>query len=306
MNFQQLRFVHEAVRKGLNLTDVANVLHTSQSGVSKQIKNLEAELGFELFERRGKRLIHLTRAGEGALQIIQRILVESENLKRFSEQCADPDGGRLILAATHNHARYVLPDVIKKFTTAFPKLVIDLRQGVPKSVAMMVMNDTVDIGIAAESLDNFPDIVTFPYFTWTHAVVAREDHPLCQLGTVTLADIAQYPIITYTPEFSGRSQIDDAFKRVGVTPEICLTAMDTDVIKAYVSRGMGIGIVSELATRSLEPGLVALYTGGSLFAPCTTKLALKRGVVLRPYGYRLIEMCAPALTERVVKEAVLK
>jgi LysR family cys regulon transcriptional activator len=297
MNFQQLRYVREAVRRNLNLTEVANVLHTSQSGVSKQIKDLEDELGIDIFVRRGKRLTGLTDPGSGVLQLIERILLDTENLRRAASHYSSQEQGRLVLATTHTQARYALPKVIEQFRKAFPKVNLALRQGSPTQVAEMVLNGEADIGIATEALNRYPDITTFLSYSWHHVVAVRKDHPL--------EEITAYPIITYDREFSGRSHIDAAFDKAGLVPDIVLTAMDADVIKTYVEVGLGVGILAAMAVdpaRDLE--LVALDTHG-MFEPNTTRIGVRNGTYLRAYAYRLIEMFAPHLHEDEIRQRLI-
>lgn len=296
MNFQQLRYVREAVRNNLNLTEVAAVLYTSQSGVSKQIKDLEDELGIELFVRSGKRLSGLTRAGGGAVQIVRRILLETENLRRYASQYAGVDSGRLVIAATHTQARYTLPKVIEEFSGAFPKVALELHQGTPRQIATMISNGEADIGIASEALDNEKDVQAHHCFTWRHRVVVPSGHPLLARAPVTLDDIAAFPLITYNEQFTGRKCVDAAFAAADLVPDLRLTAMDADVIKTYVRRGLGIGIVAEMALEDIErDGLVVLATQGELFGSCTTMLAVRDGVFLPSFAYRFIEMFAPGL-----------
>ena len=302
MNFQQLKYVRAAVQNNLNLTEVANVLFTSQSGVSKQIKELETELGVEIFVRRGKRLVGITKAGEKVVAVIDNLLNEADNLKRLSQQFKQQDKGRLVIATTHNQARYALPQVLLRFIKLFPEVEIELRQGTPKYVVNCLLRGTADIGVATEALDEYPELETFSCFSWEHVAVVGKDHPLAQVEQPTLTDLARYPIITYNPEFSGRSQIDAAFEREGITPDIRLTAMDADVIKTYVQLGMGVGIVAEMAVsdRDSSVDLVTLPGSRHFFEPSTTKIAILRGALLRNFGYRLIELFAPHLDHTVL------
>ncbi|MCG1018717.1 MULTISPECIES: CysB family HTH-type transcriptional regulator [Burkholderiaceae] len=300
MNFQQLRFVREAVRQNMNLTEVANVLYTSQSGVSKQIKDLEDELGVDIFIRRGKRLTGLTEPGKAVHTLIERMLLDAENLRRVARQYADQDTGHLVVATTHTQARYSLPKVVHRFKAMYPKVHLALRQGSPHQIAQMVINGDADIGIATEGLDRYGEIVTFPGYSWHHTVVVRSEHPLATRPAVTLEDIADYPIITYDQDFTGRSHVDQAFVRAGVAPDVVLTAIDADVIKTYVELGLGVGIVAAMAyDPKRDSELVALDTQ-HLFEPSTTRVGLRKGAFLRAYAYRLIEMFAPHLTEAEV------
>jgi LysR family transcriptional regulator, cys regulon transcriptional activator len=299
MNFQQLRIVREAIRNDLNLTEVASVLYTAQSGVSKQIKDLEDELGVQLFVRRGKRLTGITEAGQGIVQLIDRILLETENLRRYSGHYANVDAGNLVIAATHNQARYILPKVVQQFTALYPKVQLELRQGTSQYVASMVVNGHAEIGVATEAVDNYADIVTFECFSWQHVAIVPKKHPLAGKAAVTLADIAAYPIVTYTANSPlGRPRIDAAFKQAGLVPDIRLMTADDDVIKAYVRLGLGVGIISSFCMEAADTdSLVALNLGAHVFQPCVTKIALRKGVLLRSYAYRLIEMVAPHLKE---------
>lgn len=298
MNFQQLRYVREAVRQNLNLTEAASVLYTSQSGVSKQIKDLEDELGVDVFVRRGKRLTGLTEPGRAVLQLIERILLDAENLRRVAQQFADQDHGRLVVATTHTQARYALPQVIKQFTKIYPKVHLALRQGSPRQIAQMVIDGEVDIGITTEAMDRFPDIVTFPCYSWHHVAVVPKDHVLVGREHVTLETLAEFPIITYDGEFTGRSHVDKAFADRGLVPDIVLTALDTDVIKTYVEVGLGVGIVAAMAVDPRKDQDLVVLDLDDPFEPNTTRIGLRRGAFLRAYAYRFIEMLAPALKEQ--------
>ncbi|MEY4677018.1 MAG: hypothetical protein RLZZ470_1525, partial [Pseudomonadota bacterium] len=247
MNLHQFRFVQEAVRRNLNLTEVAKTLHTSQPGVSKAILELESELGIEIFGRHGKRLKRVTEPGEHVLKSIDIILREVNNLKRIGEQYSSQDSGTLSIATTHTQARYVLPVPVAQLRSAYPSVNISLHQGAPDQVARMVMDETAEIGIATESLSDYPELITLPCYEWQHVLVLPADHPLAKVEQLELADLANEPIITYHPSFTGRTRIDKAFAAKQLTPRIALEAIDSDVIKTYVRLGLGVGIVAEMA-----------------------------------------------------------
>lgn len=304
MNFQQLKYVRAAVLNNLNLTEVAGVMFTSQSGVSKQIKELEIELGLEIFVRRGKRLVGVTPAGERVVAVIDSLLAEADNLKRLSAQFTQEDRGRLVIAATHNQARYVIPPTLLQFARLYPDVEIELRQGSPKDVAAMLVRGEADIGVATEAVDECPELETHSCFTWEHVVVVPPAHPLLRVRHPTLADIADHPIITYTPGFTGRSKIDAVFEAAGLHPDIRLTATDADVIKTYAQLGLGVGIVAQMAVTA-EPGegLVAVPRTSEAFGVSITKVAVGRGVLLRNFAYRFIELLAPHLDAAVLSGA---
>lgn len=302
MNFQQLRYVRAAVQNDLNLTRVASQLFTSQSGVSKQIKELEAQLRLEIFVRRGKRLVGLTEAGQSVVQVIERLLQEADNLTRLSDQFAQADRGRLVIATTHNQASYVLPQVLLRFSREFPDVEVELRQGAPREIVELLLRGEADVGIATEALEEQAELLTFPCFTWEHVAVVPPGHPLAALDRVTLADIAACPIVTYGSDFTGRSKVNAAFEAAGLEPDFRLTAVDADVIKTYVRLGMGVGIVAQMAVED-DPTLVVLPGSNALFRPSSTKVAIPAGALLRGYTYRLIEALAPHLSERLIRKA---
>ncbi len=305
MNFQQLRSVRATVRSGFNLTEVATILCTSQPGVSRQIRELEDELGVEVFARAGKRLTGLTAPGAALLPIVERLLLESENLKRAGDDFASRKDGRLTVAATHSQARYALPHVVRDFRLMFPKVTLHLHQGSPKQVAEMLLSGEADIGVATEALALYPQLVTLPCYRWTHSIVVPPGHPLLDhKEPVTLRQLIEYPIITYNAGFTGRSHIDDAFAREGLHPNIVLTAMDADVIKTYVELGMGVGIIASIALDPVRDSQLRMLDARHLFEINLTRLAIRRGTWLRGYVYSFIETFAPTLTRDAVEAAV--
>lgn len=307
MNFQQLRSVRETIRRGFNLTEVAQALHTSQPGVSRQIRELEDELGIEIFVRAGKRLTGLTEPGVVVLPIVEKLLLEADNLKRAGAEFAAVSRGTLTIAATHSQARYALPTAVHAFSQDYPQVELHLHQGSPMQVAQMLRDGEADIGIATEALAEFDDLVTLPCYRWTHAVVVPKNHVLAheaaQGETLSLQRLAQFPLITYEPGYTGRGHIDAAFQQLGLQPNVVLGAMDADVIKTYVELGMGVGIMASIAyDENRDTGLVAI-DARHLFAINLTRLGLRRGSFLRSYLYDFIRIFAPTLTRDVVDQA---
>lgn len=308
MNFQQLRSVREAVRQGFNLTVVAEVLHTSQPGVSRQIRELEDELGIALFVRAGKRLTGLTPPGETVLPIVERLLQEADNLKRAGDEFATQDRGTLTIAATHSQARYALPAAVRDFSAAHPDVTLHLHQGTPQQIAELLLSGEADIGVATEALAEYTDLAALPCYQWTHSVVVPPGHPLSEDAangvSLTLARLAQFPIITYEPGYTGRRHIDDAFQRQGLSLNLVLSAMDADVIKTYVELGMGVGIIAAIAYNEDRDAHLRAIDARHLFASNMTRLAVKRGAFLRGYVYEFIRSFAPPLTRDLVNRAM--
>ena len=292
----------EVVRRGLNVSEAAEALHTSQPGVSKQIRALEDELGSPLFVRQGKRLVAVTDAGREIVAGIDRILAEVVNLRAVGSEYAAHDKGTLAVGVTHTQARYALPPVVTQFKKRFPDVKLKLLQGNPQQLARLVLDGEADVAIATEALESFPELVTLPCYTWHHCVVVPKGHPLARVKPLTLEAIAKYPIVTYDATFAGRTSLDRTFAARGLHPEIALTALDSDVIKSYVALGLGVGIISERAFRaSHDEGLVAL-SGTHLFPLQTTRLAFKRGAYLRGFTVAFIRLFTPNLREEDLKQ----
>ena len=307
MNFQQLRSVREAQRRGFNLTEVAAALHTSQPGVSRQIRELEDELGIEIFMRAGKRLTGLTDPGRNVLPIVERLLQEAENLRRAGDDFARAGRGVLRIAATHSQARYALPPVVRDFRVNHPEVELTLQQGSPQQVARLLLDGEADIGIATEALAQYEDLVALPCYRWTHTVVTPLNHPLAEAQrrgeALTLERLAEYPIVTYETGYTGRAHIDQAFKAAGVPLHVVLAAMDADVIKTYVELGLGVGIVAAIAYDEERDRHLSALDARHLFADNMTRLAVRRDAYLRDYAYAFVETFAPPWTREAVLAA---
>lgn len=303
MNFQQLRIIRETVRRNFNLTEVGNALFTSQSGVSKHIKDLEEELGVELFVRKGKRLLGLTDPGKDLLVVVERMLQDAQNIKTLAEHYSQRDIGQLTIATTHTQARYALPRVIAAFKRSYPRVHLKLHQGSPQEITDLLLGGEADIAIATEGLGQVPEFAAFPYYRWHHAVVVPAGHPLQDRGTLSLEAIAEYPIITYHEGFTGRTRIDETFAQAGLSPDVVMTALDADVIKTYVELELGVGIIASMAFNAERDAPLQLLDVPDLFPENITQIALRRGHYLRSYAYRFIELCAPGLDEKLLRSA---
>jgi LysR family cys regulon transcriptional activator len=275
--------------------------HPAAVCVSKHIRDLEEELGVEIFMRRGKRLLGLTEPGKEVAKIVDRLLVESDNLSRVAANFLRADEGTLTLATTHTQARYTLPPVIAKFKASHPQVHLNLQQASPKELPAILLEGNTDLAIATDTLDRHPGILSFPYHTWHHIAVVPQGHPLLKSPSITLAALSEWPIITYDEGLTGRLRIDEAFDKAAVTPDIAITALDADVIKAYVRLGLGIGIIASVAYDPEEDDKLALLPTEGIFEPSTSSIAIRRGRFLRSYVYRFLELCSPELTETAVR-----
>jgi LysR family cys regulon transcriptional activator len=305
MKLQQLRYLVEVARHGLNVSEAAEALHTSQPGVSKQIKLLEDELGVIVFERSGKRLTSVTEPGRAILEIAERILREAENMKRVGEEFSDGESGGLVIATTHTQARYALPSVVARFVEKHPKVRLSMHQGSPTQIAEWTLKGEADIAIATEALDQYPQLLMLPCYQWTHCVIAPDGHPVLDGRPLSLAELARWPLITYDSAFAGRSRINAAFERAHLTPNVVLAAIDADVIKTYVSLGLGLGIIAHQAYDVVRDAGLQALEAGQLFGSNTTRIGLRRGTHVRRFEYDFIELFAPQLTRRAVDMAMV-
>jgi LysR family cys regulon transcriptional activator len=304
MKLQQLKYLTEVVRRGLNVSEAAEALHTSQPGVSKQIRALEDELGIQVFVRHGKRLVAITEPGKAVVSIAERILSEAQNLRRAGEEYANDQLGTLTIAATHTQARYALPKAVAAFKRKYPKVELVLHQGNPTQICEQVLVGEADMGVATEMISQYPELISLPVYSWNRVVVVPPKHPLLK-GALTLERIAEHPIVTYDFAFANRSLVQKAFENRGLTPHVVLSAQDSDVIKTYVELGLGIGILARMAFDPKRDTNLRAIDASHLFESSTTRLGIKRNAYLRRYAYEFIELFAPQLQRQTVERAVM-
>ena len=303
MKLQQLRYVWEVSRHGLNVSATAQSLFTSQPGISKQIRLLEDELGIEIFARSGKHLTRVTPAGQEVIAKAGEILSQVNNIKRVAEEYREEKRGQLSIATTHTQARYALPEVIDQFIADYPEVSLHMHQGTPQQIAELASDGRVDFAIATEGLEHFSDLIMLPCYSWNRCVVVPKGHPLTLASTLSLEQVAAHRLVTYVFGFTGRSKLDEAFDRAGLEPRVVFTATDADVIKTYVRLGLGIGIMARMAFDPLQDKDLVAIDASHLFAPSTTMIAFRRGTFLRTYMYDFMELFAPHLTKTQVQAA---
>lgn len=303
MKLQQLRYIWEVARHDLNVSATAQSLFTSQPGISKQIRQLEDELGVEIFARSGKHLTHVTPAGQEILEAVGEILHKVESIKQVANEYSNEKKGSLSIATTHTQARYALPDTISEFMRRYPEVSLHMHQGTPMQIAEMAADGSVDFAIATEAMELFNDLVMLPCYRWNRCILVPQDHPLTQVDKLTLEDVASYPLVTYVFGFTGRSRLDDAFSEAGLSPQVVFTAADADVIKTYVRLGLGVGIVAQQAVDEKNDTDLVAIDASHLFSSSITKIGCRRGTFLRGYMYEFIECFAPHLTRERVAEA---
>ena len=303
MKLQQLRFLSAIAKHNLNISEAAERLYTSQPGVSKQIKLLEEELGLELFNRSGKHLTQVTAAGHEVIRRADTILQEVANIKRLAEEHRDDKRGKLDIATTHTQARYTLPDVVDQFRQQYPDVVLHLHQGTPRLISEMAVSGAVEFAVATEALALYSDLIMVPCYSWNRCIVVPEQHPLAQASKLSLELLGQYPIVTYVQGLTGRGHMDRAFEEAGIEPELVFTATDADVIKTYVRLGLGVGVIARMAYLEKQDQDLVKIDAGHLFEPSITKIAFRRGMYLRGYMYRFMELFAPHLDHDMIDAA---
>jgi LysR family cys regulon transcriptional activator len=305
VKLQQLRYLTEVVRRGLNVSEAAAALHTSQPGISKQIRALEDELGIQVFVRHGKRLVSLTEPGKAVVGIAERILSEAQNLRRAGQEFANDQLGTLTIAATHTQARYALPQAVAAFMRRYPKVKLVIHQGNPTQICEQVLEGEADLCVATEAIEQYPELISMPVYQWNRCVVVPARHRLLKVKPLTLDQLAAYPIVTYDFAFANRSLVEKAFESRGLQANVVLTALDSDVIKTYVELGLGVGILAKMAFDPERDRSLRAIDAGHLFESSTTRLGIKRNAYLRRYAYEFIELFAPHLPRTVVERAVM-
>lgn len=305
MKLQQLRYICEVARRGLNVTTAAERLFTAQSGISTQIRLLEEELNTQIFERHGKRLTGVTQAGETIIAMAERILTETENIRQVAQQLNDESKGTLSIATTHTQAYHALPEVIAKFSENYPDVKLRIHQGDAQQIYEMLLSRTADVAVTTATKDMPKELVMLPYREWHLAVITPPNHPLTQETELSLEALAKYPLITYDHEVAGRTAVNQAFTDAGLLTNIALTALDSDIIKKYVKLGMGVGLIAETALEEKDDDELAVLPAEHLFRPSTSCVCVHRGRHLRGYVYSFITQITPQLSNDAV-EGILR
>lgn len=300
MKLQQLRYICEVALQGMNVSAAAERLHTSQSGVSKQILALEDELGVQIFIRHGKHLNGMTAAGKVIVAQASVMLQQADNIRRVAAEFRDENTGTLSLATTHTQSRYVLPPVVRAFMNKYPDVSLQLHQGTPYQIAELAAQGTADFAIATEAMELFSDLMMMPCYLWNRVVLVPADHALASVGKLTLQELAAHPLVTYVFGFTGRSRLDEAFNKKNLTPRVVFTAADADVIKTYVRLGLGVGIVAGMAYDAQKDSDLVALDASHLFDYSTTRIGFRKGTLLRTYMYEFITMFAPHLHRALV------
>lgn len=304
MKLQQLRYIVEVVNHNLNVSSTAEGLYTSQPGISKQVRLLEEELGIQIFTRSGKHLSQVTPAGQQIVHIAREVLAKVDAIKAVAGEHTKPDQGSLYLATTHTQARYVLPAVIQGFIKRYPQVSLHMHQGSPMQIAQAVCRGSADFAIATEALHLYNELLMLPCYQWNRSVIMLADHPLASDESLTIEKLAQYPLVTYTFGFTGRSSLDAAFSKAGLTPHIVFTATDSDVIKTYVRLGLGVGVIAHMAVDPLLDTDLVCKEAKHIFSPSTTSIGFRRSSFLRSYMYDFIQRFSGHLTRDVVDRAL--
>ncbi|MXP67398.1 HTH-type transcriptional regulator CysB [Pantoea sp. Aalb] len=304
MKLQQLRYIVEVVNHNLNVSSTAEGLYTSQPGISKQVRMLEDELGVQIFARSGKHLTEVTPAGEKIIRIAREVLSKIDSIKSIAGEHTWPDKGSLYIATTHTQARYALPNVIKAFIERYPHVSLHMHQGSPMQIAEAVFKGNADFAIATEALHLYDDLIMLPCYHWNRSIIVTPNHPLAEKKQITVEELAKFPLITYTFSFTGRSELDMAFNRIGLTPHIVFTATDADVIKTYVRLGLGVGIIASMAIDPVFDTDLVCIEASKIFNKSTTKIGFKRSTFLRSYMYDFIYTFTPHLTRDIIDTAI--
>ncbi|HEX2829051.1 MAG TPA: LysR substrate-binding domain-containing protein [Burkholderiales bacterium] len=303
MKLEQMRAVLEIAERGYSVSRAAEALGQPQPAVSRHLKALERELGVDLFVRGRKRLQGPTQPGAQIIEAMQRALAETARIAKIARDFHAEEAGTLTIATTHTQARYALPPLIERFAKQHPAVQLMIRQGSPEEIVGCVRAGEADVCIGSESAKDGADLALFPCYEMRRIVVTPPDHPLLEAKRLTLETLVRYPIITYDAPFIGRSRLLRSFAERGLTPRIVLSAIDTDVIKAYVERGLGVAIIASLAFDAERDVYLRARDASHLFESNTIHLGVRRNDYLRGYVLDFIEMYSPKLTrDRVTRQ----
>jgi LysR family cys regulon transcriptional activator len=294
MNLNQLELLRALQETNFNQSKAAEKMHVVQSAASRQLQLLEEELGSPLYERHGKKLLGLTPLGERVMEQVDRINQAKKNIQSIADDFRDNRNGTLHIATTHTQAKYLLPVPVQKFREKYPGITIYMVQSSPEELIEQLHHHKADIAICTEKLDEDDKLVVTPCYEWQHIAVVPRHHPLAQ-GDITLGRLASFPILTYSQGFTGRSNIEKAFKNVGKELDITLSAADSDVIKTYVRLGLGVGIIAGTSYETADDEDLVALDLSHLIPRSVTKIAYLKQLYLPTYlQYFISELLARA------------
>jgi LysR family cys regulon transcriptional activator len=304
VTLKQLKYLVGIVDSGLNITSAAERLYTSQPGISKQLKQLEGELGVQLFTRKGKSLAAVTPAGRDVVARARKILREVDNIRSLASDLTAEQEGTLSIATTHTQARYVLPEVVRAFRELYPRVDLELHQGTSEQIAELINTNKVDFAIATGSQHLFSHLTLLPIYRWNRIALVPLDHPLAQqTEPLDLKTLAEHPLVTYVFSVTGESSFKRAFHDQGLEPRVVFTARDADIIKTYVRMGLGVGVIASMAFECQDQADLKAIDVKSLFPEVTTWLGFPRDMVLRAYMVDFIHLLAPHFDPRDIRAA---
>jgi LysR family cys regulon transcriptional activator len=306
MKLHQLRYLCQIVDCGLNVTAAAQSLFTSQSGLSRQVRLLEREFGVELLLRQRNRIVGLTEAGKEVVAAAKKVLSGASDLKEIATSHSERGGGRLVVATSHLHARYSLQPTIVAFCKKYTKVRLKLFQLFPADIAELVAAGDADIGVTPEP--ELPDkrIVKLPAYSTPMNLVTPAKHPLLRLKRPTLADIARYPLILLDSQLNSGRTVARTFQEQGITPNVLMTAMNSDVVKSYVASGLGVSFLRTMPFQPPDDVVLRSISVDHLFPPSTTYILIRRDSHLKTYMYEFIGMISPGWTPKRINAAITK
>ncbi|MFA5683166.1 MAG: LysR substrate-binding domain-containing protein [Lysobacteraceae bacterium] len=275
MTLAQLRYLVAIVDAGLNITLAAEHVHATQPGLSKQLRQLEDELGFALFLRRGKSLDSLTPEGAEVVERARVMLGEAANIRILSESLRTDTRGSLVIACTHTQARFVLPQALGRVRRELPELMLRIQPAEREEVVERMARGSADVGLISTSSDEAPPGLALPVYRWDLVAVAPLGHPLAATETATLAQLAAQPLVSYDSTLLPGSSLQKRFAAEGLRPQVGVTAPDADLIKGYVRAGLGVGILAQMAMRAEDAQSLRTLSLRPLFGPCTTWVLLR-------------------------------
>ena len=296
MNLSQIELLRVLQENDFSLSKSAEKMHIVQSAVSRQLQLFEAELGSPIYERQGKKLIGLTSLGRRIMEEVATINLAKNNIQTIAADYIDSNQGVLHIATTHTQAKYFLPKPILRFREKYPGVRIYMIEASPEQLINKLHTRKADIAICTEKVGEDADLVVKPCYEWHHAVVVPQNHPLSE-GEISLKRLASYPILTYSFGFTGRSNIETAFKNTDMELDIILAAADTDVIKTYVRLGMGVGIIAGMAYDPAMDHDLVVRDLSHLIPSSKTKIAYLKNNYLPLYTQHFIDELLVAAKE---------
>ncbi|WP_433943694.1 LysR family transcriptional regulator [Paenibacillus sp. SN-8-1] len=259
MELRQLQYFVKVAQKE-HVTKAAEELHVAQSAVSRQIHQLEQELGVDLFIQKGRN-VHLTAVGQLFCSRVEAIIKDLELAVNEVHEFLDPEQGEIRLGFPHSLGIHLIPSIVAEFRKIYPNVKFRFKQGMFPSLIRDVTMAEVDLAFISPFPESHDQVQGNLVITEELVAILPPNHPLAGEETIHLNQLKDDKFILFSKGYSLRPIVWQACLEAGFSPKIAFEGEETDTIRGLVAAGMGVSLLPEMAlfqTNLLQPARVKI------------------------------------------------